>query len=248
MEQQEEADQQMPLPRRVGAPIIWWALVGTWLGLFVLDSALTGGGYGPSGSWMQLSIALILLGPFLPSLFFDENGQEFSATGMWAAARRHWSGVVGMLLMLSGVGLMVANLVLAPDTLRPSDWAFAVVFLLVPLISILGVTGPRALSPWFAGDSQHCGRRVDRWKSSLWLAASMGVCPALLPDAGRHCGPCATRVRRAPPDGLDDCKVRTQARLGSVRSRRDRAEPLTPSSNDPVCLRPQAHPRAMRRV
>lgn len=144
MLQEEEVERQKSSPQRMGMPIIWWALMGAWLGLFALDSALTGGGVGPSGSWMQLSIALILLGPFLPSLFFDENGREFSSAGMWTAARRHWSGVVGLLLMLSGVGLMVANLALQPETVRPSDWAFAVVFLILPLISIFGITGPRA--------------------------------------------------------------------------------------------------------
>ncbi|MEZ5959711.1 MAG: hypothetical protein R3C30_04690 [Hyphomonadaceae bacterium] len=143
MAHEAEVEPHKSSPQRTGAPIIWWALVGAWLGLFALDSALTGGGVGPSGSWMQLSIALILLGPFLPSLFFDADGQEFSPKGMWTAARRHWSGVVGIFLLLSGVGLMVANLVLEPETVRPSDWAFAVVFLLMPLISIFGITGPR---------------------------------------------------------------------------------------------------------
>ena len=144
MAQEAEAEPHKSSPQRTGAPIIWWGLVGAWLGLFALDSALTGGGVGPSGGWMQLSIALISLGPFLPSLFFDADGQEFSSKGMWAAARRHWSGVVGILLMLSGVGLLAANLVLEPETVRPSGWAFAGVFLLMPLLSILGVTGPRA--------------------------------------------------------------------------------------------------------
>jgi hypothetical protein len=146
MTQQTESQQPAAPPRRVAAPIIWWVLVGAWLGLFALDSALTGGGDGPSGSWMQLSTALILLGPFLPQLFFDENGSEYAAKGMWSAARMHWSGVIGLLLMLAGVGLMVTNLVLAPETVRPADWAFAVVFLIMPLVSIMGATGPRVRS------------------------------------------------------------------------------------------------------
>lgn len=146
MSQEAEIEPHRSSPQRTGAPIIWWALGGAWLGLFALDSALTGSGLGPSGRLDgQLSIALILLGPLLPSLFFDADGREYSSKGMWTAARRHWSGVVGILLMLSGVGLLVANLVLEPETVRPSDWAFAVVaFLLMPPISIFRITGPRA--------------------------------------------------------------------------------------------------------
>jgi hypothetical protein len=114
MTEHSEPQQPVAPPRRVGAPIVSWVLVGAWLGLFALDSALSGGGYGPAGSWMQFGIVLILLGPLLPQLFFDEDGHEYAAKGMWSAARKHWSGVTGLLLMLAGVGLMVANL--APST------------------------------------------------------------------------------------------------------------------------------------
>ncbi|MGE0740640.1 MAG: hypothetical protein AB7O98_04795 [Hyphomonadaceae bacterium] len=117
-------------------------MAGVSFGLFALDGALTGGTFGAAGGWIRVGIAMILLGPFVPSIFFDETGQEFSSSGMWSAARRHWSGVVGLVLMISGVGLIVMNIVLAPDTIRASDWAFAVVFVLLPILPMFGLAGP----------------------------------------------------------------------------------------------------------
>lgn len=147
MAQAAEPENQSPSARRSDSPIWWWALTGAWVGLFALDRALTGGGRGPFGSWMNISIGLILLGPYLPSLFYDADGQEYVRKGMWSAAKKHWSGVVGLLLMVVGVGLIVANMATAPDTLRPLDWGFAVACLLMPVAALVGVNGPRVRFP-----------------------------------------------------------------------------------------------------
>ena len=96
---------------------------------------------------MQLGIALVLLGQFLPSLFFDEDGQEHGSKGLWSAAQRHWSGVIGLVLVVLGTGLILANVVMAPDTLRPSDWALAVFFLIMPALALTGINGPNARLP-----------------------------------------------------------------------------------------------------
>lgn len=92
---------------------------------------------------MPLSMGLILIGLCLPLMFFDEDGQDYAAKGIWSAARRHWSGIVGLLLILAGISLIVANLVMAQDTLRPLDW----MFLLMPLGSLTEIIGPRVRFP-----------------------------------------------------------------------------------------------------
>jgi hypothetical protein len=132
--------------QRRGAPIWWWALFGAWVGLCALDSALSGDA--SLGSWVlggiQVGSGLIYLGAYLPRLFFDAEGREFGAKGMVSVARRHWSGAVGLLLMFAGAGLVLASMVAAPQTLRPLDWAYTVVFVLLFAACIVGANGARA--------------------------------------------------------------------------------------------------------
>jgi len=145
----DEAEAKSPsATQRRAPPIWWWALFGAWVGLCSLDSALSGGAL---RSWVlggiRVSAGVIFLGAYLPRLFFDAEGREFAAKGIVSAARRHWSGVVGLLLMFAGAGLVVASVAAAWQTLRPLDWAYAVVFILMFAACIAGVNGPRARLP-----------------------------------------------------------------------------------------------------
>jgi hypothetical protein len=78
-------------------------------------------------------------------LFFDSEGRAYGERGLIAAARQHWSGLVGLAFVAVGIAMLGVNVVMAPNDLASSFWNLYSLYGVVVGAALLG--GRRVLGP-----------------------------------------------------------------------------------------------------
>lgn len=106
--------------------------LGLLFGLMALDGAMESA---PS-SWGLLPVAgaLWVVGNFLPVILFEDGWKTYADGGLRSAVQRHWSGVVGLALVVVARGLAVASVWNTDGPASPAFWGITILALAEPVL------------------------------------------------------------------------------------------------------------------